>query len=64
DDFHYVKIQIERLRELGFKVWLDGYGSGHLSPEMLQKIGFDLFELDMSYVTQMDKTKKSRGVMT
>ena len=64
DDFHYVKIQIERFRELGFKVWLDGYGSGHMSPELLQKIGFDLFKLDMSYVTQMDKSKKSKRVMT
>ena len=64
NDFHYMKIQIERFRELGFKVWLDKFGGGYVSPEMLQKVGFDLFKLDISYLKQFDKNKKSRVVMT
>ncbi len=64
NDFYYMKIQVERFREQGFKVWLDKYGSGYLSLDTLQKVRFDLFKLDMSYISKLDANKKGKVVLT
>ena len=37
--------QLERFQELGFKVWMDDYGSGSASPVMLQRVHFDLLKI-------------------
>ena len=41
-DFEFMKKQIERLQELGFKVWMDDFGRGYSSMDLLQDIHFDL----------------------
>ena len=63
NDFYYMKIQVERFREMGFKVWLDKFGSGYVSPEMNRKIKFDLFKLDRTYLAKLTSDKKGRVVL-
>ena len=64
EDIEYIRKQVENLNELGFKVWMDDYGSGYSSPEILQSIAFDTIKLDMQFMRQFDKGEKSRIVIS
>ena len=63
-DFEYIKKQIERFRYLGFRVWMDDFGSGYSSLDVLQNIEFDLIKLDMRFIQQFDNSRKSRVLLT
>ena len=65
-DFEYMKMQIDRFRSLGFKVWMDDFGSGYSSLDVLQKLDFDLIKFDMEFMRQFhyDTTGKSKIIIT
>ncbi|WP_022778114.1 sensor domain-containing diguanylate cyclase [Butyrivibrio sp. AE3009] len=63
-DVEYIKTQIERFHELGFKVWMDDYGSGYSSPEILQEIPFDTIKLDMDFMRKFDKGDSCKIIVT
>ncbi len=62
-DVDYMKRQVERFHELGFKVWMDDFGSGYSSPDILQSVPFDTIKLDMQFLRQFDKSEKSRTII-
>ena len=53
-DFDFMKTQVERFQKLGFQVWMDDFGSGYSSLDVLQSIHFDLIKLDMRFMQQFD----------
>lgn len=63
-DFDYMKKQIERFRSLGFPVWLDDFGSGYSSLDVLQSITFDLIKFDMSFMRRLDESENARIILT
>ena len=63
-DFNFIKEQVERFRKLGFKVWMDDFGSGYSSLDVLQSIRFDLLKLDMRFIQQSDCSEESRIILT
>ena len=63
-DVEYIKGQIERFHELGFKVWMDDYGSGYSSPEILQEIHFDTIKLDMNFMKKFDSGDSCKIIVT
>ena len=63
-DFEFMKEQIERFHNLGFKVWMDDFGSGYSSLDLLQDIHFDLIKLDMRFMKQFGNSEKSRIILT
>ncbi|WP_050008230.1 EAL domain-containing protein [Butyrivibrio sp. WCE2006] len=64
DDIDYMINIIERLKLLGFNVWMDDYGSGYSSPVILQKVPFDLIKIDMDFVRQLEREEKTRIILT
>lgn len=64
NDFEFMKGQIERFRELGFPVWLDDFGSGYSSLDVLQSIQFDLIKFDMSFMQKYDKGGNGKVILT
>ncbi|MBQ7582982.1 MAG: EAL domain-containing protein [Lachnospiraceae bacterium] len=64
DNFEYMKEQIERFRELGFQVWMDDFGSGYSSLDVLQDLKFDLIKFDMRFMRQFEKGDKSKIILT
>ena len=56
-DFEFMKSQIERFQSLGFQVWMDDFGRGYSSMDLLQEIHFDLIKLDMYFMLHFDKEK-------
>lgn len=60
----FMKSQVERFRQLGFPVWMDDFGSGYSSLNVLQSIRFDLIKFDMSFMRELDETESTRTVLT
>ena len=63
-DFEYMKQQINSFRELGFAVWMDDFGSGYSSLDVLQSVSFDLIKFDMSFMRKFDEAGKSNIILT
>ncbi len=59
-----MKAQVQRLQELGFKVWMDDFGSGYSSLDVLQDIHFDLIKLDMRFMHRFDEGPENRIIVT
>ena len=63
-DFEFMKEQVERFRKLGFPVWMDDFGSGYSSLDVLQSIKFDLIKFDMSFMRKLDENEEGRLILT
>ena len=44
-----MKEQVNRFRALGFRVWMDDFGSGYSSLDALQSFRFDLIKFNMRF---------------
>ena len=53
---------VAALRAAGFRVWMDDFGSGYSSLNMLQDFDFDLIKLDMEFV-RGSESEKARIIM-
>ena len=60
----FMKKQIERFRELGFPVWMDDFGSGYSSLDVLQSIRFDLIKFDMSFMRKLDEGDEGKIILS
>ena len=63
-DFDLMKKQILRFQELGFQVWMDDFGSGYSSLDVLQNIHFDLIKFDMRFMERFDSGDESKIILT
>ena len=52
------------IHALGFRVWMDDFGSGYSSLDVLQSIRFDVIKFDIRFMQQFDSSKRSRIVLT
>ncbi len=64
DNFDYMKTQVERFQQLGFRVWMDDFGSGYSSLDVLQEIRFDLIKMDMRFMKEFANGEKSRIILS
>ena len=63
-DFDFMKEQVRRFQALGFPVWMDDFGSGYSSLDVLQQIHFDLIKFDMRFMERFDEGEESRIILT
>ena len=63
-DFEYMKEQVERFRAQGFQVWMDDFGSGYSSLDVLQSIQFDLIKFDMGFLRRLDEGDNGKIILT
>ena len=63
-NFEFMKEQVERFQALGFPVWMDDFGSGYSSLDVLQSIKFDLIKFDMSFMRKFDEGEDGKVVLT
>lgn len=54
---------LERLREYGFFVDIDGFGSGYSSLNMLQDIQVDSLKIDMDFLRTSDNLERSKTIL-
>ncbi len=53
--------EIDRFRAAGFQVWMDDFGSGYSSLNVLKEFSFDEIKLDMGFLSSFDH--RSRRIM-
>ena len=59
-----MKAQVERFTSMGFPVWMDDFGSGYSSLDLLQSLHFDLIKFDMQFMRQYEESPKSQVMLT
>ena len=63
-DFGFIKEQIARFRAEGFQVWMDDFGSGYSSLEVLQSVRFDLIKFDMGFIRRLNEGDDGKIILT
>ncbi len=49
--------QLHKLKELGFSIWMDDFGSGYSSLNMFGRYDVDLIKFDMDFMRHLDDNK-------
>ena len=62
-DFDFMKAQVERFRSLGFHVWMDDFGSGYSSLDVLQSIRFDLLKFDLRFMERFNESESGKIIL-
>ena len=60
--FEEIKGVITELKEAGFPMLMDDFGSGYSSLNMLKKIDFDILKFDMKFLRVDDEEERKRGL--
>ena len=63
DDPMLLSSVIERLHDHGFEVWMDDFGSGYSSLNLLKDYDFDVLKVDMEFLRGMKGNEKSRTIV-
>lgn len=63
-DFEYMNAQIKKLREMGFRVCLDDFGSGYSSLSFLKSIDVDIIKLDLDFMKEFRTNEKTRIIIS
>ena len=63
DDNKVLKTAIDEFHKLGYKVWLDDFGAGYSSLNVLNDYDFDLIKLDMKFLSDFEHNKKSKALI-
>ncbi len=54
-DYALMRSMIERFHEIGIDVWMDDYGSGYSSLNVLKDFNFNEIKIDMEFLTSLNK---------
>lgn len=61
EDPGHIRATMDRLRDEGYEVWIDDFGSGYSSLNLLKDVNCDLIKLDMGFLRTF--TEKSRQII-
>ncbi|WP_462332256.1 EAL domain-containing protein, partial [Schwartzia sp. (in: firmicutes)] len=54
----YIKEQVVRFHQAGYEVWMDDFGSGYSSLNVLKDYDFDALKIDMVFLSKFDQRSK------
>ena len=63
EDYEELIGKIGQLRSAGFEVWLDDFGSGYSSLNILQDYCFDVIKIDMLFLKKFDQNQNSHLII-
>jgi diguanylate cyclase (GGDEF)-like protein len=63
EDYNTAITFVNDIKSLGFKIYLDDFGTGFSSLSYLHQFPFDVIKLDKSFVTMMDQSKKNLAIV-
>ena len=64
DNFGHIREECDKMRALGYQIWLDDFGSGYSSLNTLTEYSFDVLKLDMVFLRSYDRNPKAAPLMT
>ncbi len=63
EDSDLINTRIQELRDMGFKVAMDDFGSGYSSLNMLKEIPIDIIKLDLKFLDSEENVEKSHKIL-
>ena len=63
DNVGYIKSECDKMRELGYLLWLDDFGSGYSSLNTLAEYSFDVLKLDLVFFRSFDHNPRTGSLM-
>ena len=63
-DAELLKTEINRLRKYGYEVWMDDFGSGYSSLNLLQDYDFDVIKVDMVFLKNYHTNIRAREILS
>ncbi len=63
DQLNLLQNAMRVLRKDGYKVWLDDFGSGYSSLNVLKDYQFDVLKIDMKFLTGFSSNEKTRPIL-
>ncbi len=63
EDSDLINNKILELRELGFKIAMDDFGSGYSSLNMLKEIPIDIIKMDLKFLDSSENIEKSHKIL-
>ena len=59
----FLNTKIENIKRLGYAIWLDDFGSGYSSLNVLKDFTFDVVKIDMKFLTNFDSNVKTKDIL-
>lgn len=64
DNLESLHKDLDALKEMGFPLWLDDFGSGYSSLNVLKDFNFDVMKIDMVFLSSFyEKSEKTQAVL-
>ena len=63
DNVGHIRSECDRLKEMGYHIWLDDFGSGYSSLNVLANYNFEVLKLDLDFLRSREKNPKSGTLM-
>jgi len=63
DNYGKLHEAMNRIKDLGYALWLDDFGSGYSSLNVLKDYQFDVVKLDMSFLSNLEESEKARTLI-
>lgn len=64
DNTGYIKNECDKMKALGYHIWLDDFGSGYSSLNSMADYDFDVLKLDLVFLRSLDHNPKTGKLMT
>lgn len=63
DNFTKLDEAIDRIKALGYSLWLDDFGSGYSSLNVLKDYQFDVVKIDMRFLSNLEDSEKAKALI-
>ena len=63
DNVGYIKSECDRMKSLGYHIWLDDFGSGYSSLNTIADYDFDVLKLDLIFLRNFGHNPKTGALM-
>ena len=63
DNDTHLRHEMERFRSAGHEVWMDDFGSGYSSLNLLKDFEFDVLKIDMAFLQAVDANTRAQEIL-
>ena len=63
ENFELLSKSIDRIKKSGYTVWLDDFGSGYSSLNVLKDYEFNVIKIDMKFLSNFEENSKSKDII-
>ena len=63
DQHSNLRLDMDRFRDAGFEVWMDDFGCGYSSLNLLKDYEFDVLKVDMEFLRDLEENDRSKTIV-